>query len=354
MTADLASKLDALGSGVDFTNPETYQQLLYGEEIASPPAAPAPQGDSQTAAPVATPAEAPAAPAEAPAAVAPPAVASSEPPVAAEKTEATEAVDGVLTRDGKRVIPFEVLQQTRTTALEAQRRAQQLEATNQELQKQVEALQSGKADPAPGAKTEQFSKERIEALKADFPEMAELMESQNRLMAELASARKQPPAAPPPADDPAARQAAVQAEIDNHALLVKWQTASPLLWGRAREVDAELQADPAWAVKSLSERFTEVEKRVAAEAGFEITPSKPAAPAATASAAPTPPAAPAQPPTPAVPVVAEAPKPGISDFNGSPPKVGADPLLGVPVGKAVDLAMGMSVEELMRSVGVNT
>jgi hypothetical protein len=33
--------------------------------------------------------------------------------------------------------------------------------------------------------------------------------------------------------------------------------------------------------------------------------------------------------------------------------VGADPLLGVPVGKAVDVAMAMSIEEVMRSVGVN-
>lgn len=353
MTADLASKLDALGSGVDFTNPETYQQLLYGDELATPPAAPAPQGESHPAAPAAAPAEAPAPAAEAPAAAAPPAEATSATPGAGEKTEATEAVDGVLTRDGKRVIPFEVLQQTRTTALEAQKRAQALEATNQELQKQVEAMKAGKADSASPV-TEQFSKERIEALKADLPEVAELMESQNRLIKELAEARKQTAVAAPAETHEQARNA-VQAEIDNHALLVKWQTSSPLLWGRAREVDAALQADPAWAVKSLGERFAEVEKRVAEEVGIAVpAPSKPAAPTAAAPAAPTPPAAPAQPPAPATPAVTAAPKPGIGDFRGDPPVIGADPLLGVPVGQAVDKAMGMSVEELMRSVGVNT
>lgn len=350
MTDSLASKLEQLDSSVDYTDPNTYQQLLYGEEGSGAPApAAAPQGDSQPAAPAAI-TSAPPAPAADPAPAAAPATdGSSATPGAAENGDARPPVDGVLTRDGKHVIPYSVLEKTRETALENERRARQLEESNRRLQEQIDALAAGKGETGAGQPVEVFSRDRIEAVRADFPEMAELMESQNRLAAELAEARRAAvPAQPAAATED--QRAAVQAAIDNRPLLAKWQAESPLLFGRATEIDDALRNDPAWAAKPLDDRFAEVERRLAAEIGVPVQ-----APSPAASAAPTPPSAPASPPSAALatPAVVPAPRPGIGDFNGSAPVVDGDPLLGVPVGQAVDRAMSMSVEDLMRSVGVN-
>ncbi len=99
MTANLAQKLETLDTGTDYSDPNTYAALLYGDQ-ADEGAAPAPQGETVQPAP------APAAEVK---------TESSEAPAAAE-TNANEAVDGVLTRDGKRVIPYDVLAEARKTA----------------------------------------------------------------------------------------------------------------------------------------------------------------------------------------------------------------------------------------------
>ena len=320
MTANLAQKLESLDTGTDYSDPNTYAALLYGDQ-ADEGAAPAPQGETVQPAP------APAAEVK---------TESSEAPAAAE-TNANEAVDGVLTRDGKRVIPYDVLAEARKTATTNAQRATELAEANRQLQEQIEALKTGKpADPATQPKG-RYSAERIAQVRDDFPEMAEMMESQNALIDQLAEMRTAPAAAVRQEPDEAA---AVQAEIDNLPLLTRWQSKGGPVWAAAVELDQALQTDPVWSAKPQGERFAEVQRRVAEDLGIPIpTASNTTAAPAPQNKAPAPIA---------------APSPSITDFNGSAPALpGARPLDGLAVGQAVDKAMAMSLEEIQRMVGVN-
>lgn len=319
MTANLAQQIETLDSGTDYTDPNTYAALLYGDQAAEG-TDPAPQGETVTTPP------APAAEVK---------TGSDEAPAVADP-KADEAVDGVLTKDGKRVIPYDVLAEVRKTALTNGQRAAELAEANRQLQEQIEALKTGKpADPATPAKGK-YTAERIAQVRDDFPEMAEMMESQNALVDQLAEMRQ---AAPAPRQVPD-EAAAVQAEIDNLPLLTRWQAKGGPVWASAVALDQQLQEDPVWSDKPQGERFAEVQRRVAEDLGIPLpTPANtPAAPAPQNKA----------------PAPIAAPSPSISDFNGSAPALpGARPLDGLAVGQAVDKAMSMSLEDIQRMVGVN-
>lgn len=341
MTDTLSQKLEALDRGADFTDPNTYAALLYGDEPADSPAPQpdAPQGDTAPAPQATAPAPAPA---EAPAAAAAPSPDSSASPAAAETT-ASEPVDGVLTKDGKRVIPYAVLEETRKTAQANAQRVRDLAEANERLQAELEAQKAGAAPQAP--KAAPYTPERIEQVKADFPEMAEMMEAHNRLLEEFQATRSAPAPQAQPKDDGAS---VVQALIDQHPLLSKWQAKQGIAWARAVEVDSALRDDAVWSAKTEAERFAEVERRVADELGVDIpSPAAAAAPAA-------PPAAPQTPTTPAAAIKTAAPVlPTLSDFGGQAPAVVHDPLAGLKAGQMVDKAMSMSEEELRRMVGLS-
>lgn len=315
MTATNSQMLERLEGITDFTDPNAFN-ALYEDEAGT--AAEATQGDTPNT-------EAPAAEVK---------VESSATPAAAE-TKADEAVDGVLTKDGKRVIPYDVLAEARKTATTNAQRAAELAEANRQLQEQIEALKTGKpADPATQPKG-RYSAERIAQVRDDFPEMAEMMESQNALIDQLAEMRTAPAAAVRQEPDEAA---AVQAEIDNLPLLTRWQAKGGPVWAAAVELDQALQTDPVWSAKPQGERFAEVQRRVAEDLGIP-----------TPSATPAPPAAQTKPPAPLA-----APAPSISDFNGSSPALpGSAPLDGLAVGQAVDKAMSMTLEQIQRMVGVN-
>jgi hypothetical protein len=339
MTDKTIERLASLEGNQDYTDPDVWRAIL-AEPDPEPAAQPqATQGETATPA-----TEAPAAPAAEPAAAtpAPPAADSSAAPAAAE-TKTDEAVDGVLTRDGKRVIPYDVLAEARKTSQAHAERAKQLEETQRVLQDRIAAMEAGKKDEQPAP--EVFSKDRIDAVREDMPEMAELMESQNRLARELAEAKSAAAAVPAPQPDPDLK-ANIQAAIDDRPLLAKWQAKGGIAWQRAVELDKGLRSDPAWASKSIAEQFAHVERLVADELGVDV-PAQAAAPAPAPIPAPT--AAP-KPNAPTVPV-AEAPHPTVSDFNGSAP-VTADPLAGLAVGAQVDKAMSMSVEDIYRMAGI--
>jgi hypothetical protein len=327
-TETLTAKLEQLGSEVDYSDPNTYTELLYGQGEGDQTATEQPQGETvQTET----------APAEQPAEEVK--TESSETPAAAE-AEPEVKVDGVLTRDGKHVIPFEVLDQARKTAqTEAQRRAE-LEKSNQALLAQIEALQKGAQTAADTPTTKGFTKDRIEAAREDFPEMAALMEGQNELLAKLEAAQK---AAAPVVQQPAQANEAettIQNLIDARPLLARWQASGGVLWSEAIRVDDQLKNDPAWASKSVSERFEEAERRVAAQIGVEIPTQKKAEPPAV------------QPQKTQV-SVKPAPNPSLTDFNGASPVQGENPLANLPVGKAVDKAMSMDLADIYRSVGLS-
>ena len=317
MTATNSQMLERLEGITDFTDPNAFN-ALYEDEAGT--ATEASQGDTpNTGAPAAE------------------ATGESSAAPAAAETKADEAVDGVLTKDGKRVIPYDVLAEARKTATTNAQRAAELAEANRQLQEQIEALKTGKPEPTTETTTKgKFSAERIAAAREDFPEMADMMEGQNALIDQLAAMRT--------AEAPAPRQAqsdevsATQADIDNLPLLTRWQAKGGPVWATAVALDQQLQEDPVWSTKPQAERFAEVQRRVAEDLGIP-----------TPSATPAPPAAQTKPPAPLA-----APAPSISDFNGSSPALpGSAPLDGLAVGQAVDKAMSMTLEQIQRMVGVN-
>lgn len=338
-TTELTKTLDALPAETDYTDPQTYSKLLgYDEEAAAQPATTeaAPEGET-AAAPAAAPAPEPA-PAPAPAAE------SSAPPAAAEtKVEDDKDAQGVATKDGKRVIPYAVLEGARTQARTASARVQELTQTVEALQQQLTDAKAGKSDPSKAQPVE-FTDAELAELEADMPAVAKLVKAHKELQAQIAA---QPPAPAPtpaaPAVDPA--QQTVQELIDNRPLLARWQAKGGAIWAEALRMDNELKADPVWAARSLADRFAEVERLVAGDLGIPLSQqTTPPAPA-PAAAAPS--------PAPATPVAAPAAMPTLTDLSGGAVAAVPNPLGGMATGQMVDKAMSMSLEELNKLAGLH-
>lgn len=345
----LIQRLEQLPEGADFTDPATYAALLGYDEQGAAAASQEVQQQAETA-PAA--AQTPAAPAAAPA----PAADSSAPAGAAQAVDEAN-VAGVATRDGKHVIPFSVLEATRTARQAAEAQAQQLanelqqlREANQRLQEQVSAGAGAKQDQADSqaAALQRVSQEKIESVRIDFPELAEQMEARNALidsmqamqqrLEQIAATRPQPAATQQP------DTATLQELIDQRPLLAQWQAKGGVAWREAVARDNALQSDPAWATKPMAERFAEVERQLAAEFGIAVP-----APAPRAAAPSAQPAAAAQQPN-------QQPKPAalptLTDLSGTPAVVG-DPTQGMSTNQMVDMARNMSMEELRKLAGLS-
>lgn len=340
MSDELTRRLETLDQGVDFADPNTYTALLYPEEATATVAS---QAETTAApAPAAAPASAPAAPAPAPveaaAPAAAPAVDSSAPAAAAQPTGAEVA--GVMTRDGKNFLPFAVLESTRA-------RARELAETNDRLQRELQALKEGQstvtsqADAAAAVEALDLSDDELADLEEQIPAVGKLAKGFKALQLQLQAVQSTAAPAPAPtAEDPAT---SVQALIDQHPLLARWQAKGGAIWSEAVALDQQLRDnDPAFKALSTAERFAEVQRRIAAEYGIPIPSSAPPTPAPAAPAA--------QPPAPAV--QSSTVLPTLTDFNGGQVAV-VDPMASLPAGQMVDKAREMSLEELRRMVGIS-
>lgn len=343
---ELHSRIDALDSKVDYSDPATYADLLgYGAEAELPTEVDEPsQGDTETTEETTEAAPAAAAPA-------PAATESSATPAAANPAKDDDgAVAGVATKDGKRVIPYAVLKETRESASQAVARAQELAEANARLQAQLDAAMAGKTSTTTASDAEvTYTAEQIAEMELDFPEQARQAKAIMALQEKLARiAQAAPAASPAPAAAPApAAQATdpattVQEAIDNLPLLTRWQSKGGAAWAEAVKVDAALKNDPAWANKPIAERFAEVQKRVADDLGIPIPASQDDT---TTAAAPAPAAPGAKPRT-------TTATPTLDDMSGGPVVSSSDPLGGMSRSQMVDKAMGMSVEELHRMAGL--
>ena len=322
----LTQKLDALEGSADFSDPNLYANLLgYNDESASPPP-PAPQGD--TAAP-------------APAPVAAPAATESNPaPAVAEPKEGEIA--GVLTKDGKHVMPFSVVQNLRQTTHDQAARIAELqaalEASTAEKQAQADGTSTAQSQAQADAALLQFTEEELADLEA-IPAAAKLVKGVQALQAKLTEVQAAPvaaPAAPAPAPD----KSAIQADIDSMPLLATWQAKGGELWARAVDMDNALQADPQWSAKTRVERFDEVQRRIATDYGFSVpsTPRGNSAPATQPRPNPQP--------------DAREVLPSLSDFSGGGVAIG-DPMAGMTPGQMVDKASSMSIEDIRQMVGLS-
>lgn len=196
--------------------------------------------------------------------------------VAGAEAKDEPRIDGVLTRDGKHVIPYRALETEREQRREAEKRAKELEQALERMKTEASTRESG-GKPTEQAQedAELFSPEELDALKEDFPAMEKLVSAFRRQSQQIKELSTKPEKAIEH-DDEAADVALAQVSeaIQANPLLSKWQQKGGVLWARAAEVDEALKADPKWAEKPLSERFAEVEKLVAEEIGIERQPPK--------------------------------------------------------------------------------
>lgn len=243
--------------------------------------------------------------AETPAAAAAPAAATAPDPDAPkpETVDATK-IDGILTPDGKRVIPYPVL------AGERQRSAQLSQAleesTNQvlALSEQLKQLQAGASTPGDKAASAAASALATDVANAAPEDMQAVMEagfaeidteskwlgqSVRKLMAPVL-AKMQQMAQQLEATGQRAQEAqaaavspikqAVDDAIANVPIVAYWQDhgdkgdepTTKKAWNYAKAIDAELREEPDWAKKPLTERFEEVQRRVLVLLGEKCVP----------------------------------------------------------------------------------
>lgn len=333
MSDDLSKTLEAITPETDFSDPNTYEQLLYGEELKTMPVAPelaetAPADGQPSAEPASEPAPAAPAPAE-----------SSAPAGAADGGE--QQVDGVSTRDGKHVLPYAVLKDTREALAAEKARATELEAALKRMKDEAAAKEAGTSTQSSEAQAQAdanlFTDEELAEMEEGLPAVAKIAKAYRALQQELTSVKAI--AARPAA--PAAPAVDVQALIDQRPLLAKWQARGGGLWQDCVALDLQLRDDPQWAGKTAADRFAEVERRIAADLGVTVPGNTVAAPSPQPTK--TTPAAPKE--------ISVAPT--LTDLAGTPAGAGGVLQPGMSRGQMVDRAMAMSVEDIQRMVGVN-
>lgn len=176
-----------------------------------------------------------------------------------DSDESEPGAKGIASKDGKHIIPYEVLAAERAEAQRLKEELAQLRSASDERDKLQALLEKhGIAH----ADDPQLNMEQIEQLAEDYPEVGgALVGIARRLQAmEAASA---PIAANPVLD-------ALDATPD----LKAWQASDPDRFTFAITVDDQLKLDPAFADKPLTERFAEAARRTKAAFGDTAPASK--------------------------------------------------------------------------------
>ncbi|EHO4459446.1 hypothetical protein KJU44_001389 [Salmonella enterica] len=184
-----------------------------------------------------------------------------------EEGQPQEDVKGILARDGKHVIPYDVLEAERTGRQRVEQEAFLLKQQLAEEQRKIDLLTSqikqAGMTPDPLPEDTRISDEQIARIKEEYPEVANALTLMARkydyLQARIQEAQQVPQ------ENPVVQ--AMNAVPD----LVVWQRSDPDKFAVAIHLDEKLQTDPAWKDKPLTERFAEVARRTRAAYG-EVSP----------------------------------------------------------------------------------
>lgn len=211
-------------------------------------------------------------------------------PAQKEQQEAKQGQDdqsdpaGIATKDGKHVIPYSVLKSERDRASRAEQLANEMKERVEALEKMVQSGNQG-AKQGEGARTDQqqpnvsdLSPEDLEALKEDFPTVYKAvmasMAAADRLKAQLAPVEETVRNAE--AEQARSAQESVQDAIDSVPKLAHIQATDKEAFELAKQFDATLRTQAAWADKPLSDRFAKVAEMVESALGpIDVPGSKP-------------------------------------------------------------------------------
>ena len=216
--------------------------------------------------------------------------ANKEPQKAEQGLSDNEAdAAGVATKDGKHVIPYSVLKSERDRASRAEQIAREAQERVAALEQQLKAGNQG-ANTGEGARTDpqqptasDLSAEDLEALKEDFPTVYKAV------MASMAAAKALETKLQPVEESVRSAEAerersateTVQDAIDSVPKLAHIQATNKDAFELAKQFDATLRTQSAWANKPLSERFAKVTEMVESAIGpIDLPGSKKASPSA--------------------------------------------------------------------------
>ncbi|HIB2463431.1 TPA: hypothetical protein ACWRBY_005115, partial [Escherichia coli] len=191
--------------------------------------------------------------------------AAPTPDASAEQTQDVKEPEakGVLTRDGKHVIPYEVLEAERSGKQRAEQEAALLRGQIAEEKRLVELLTSqihqAGMKPTPLPENEKISDEQIARIREMYPEIgdavASLIRKNNYLQSRVQQSTQQ-------AEGNGGEDLSPVLDAMNAVPVLKtWQESDPDRFSVAVSIDGKLQNDPAWKDKTLTERFAEVARR---------------------------------------------------------------------------------------------
>lgn len=171
----------------------------------------------------------------------------------------------VLSKDGKRTIPYEVLETARQRATAAAEEANSLRAKVAEYEGKNQKVNKFLA--AKGIDPESITDEQVESLSAEemqqLEEIDPLIGKAVRLLNENLGRVQPAPAAPAQTGNPV--MDAISANTD----LNSWRSSDPDRWDFAVSVDEKLKADPKFQSLSLEQRFAEAARRTRIAFGDE-------------------------------------------------------------------------------------
>lgn len=191
------------------------------------------------------------------------------------QTDNEDDAAGVATKDGKHVIPYSVLKSERDRASRAEQIAREATERVAALEAQLKSGNQG-ANNGEGARTDpqqptvsDLSAEDLEALKEDFPTVYKAV------MASMAAAKaletKLQPVEESVRNVEAERERSaaesVQDAIDSVPKLAHIQATNKDAFELAKQFDATLRTQSAWANKPLNERFAKVAEMVESAIG---------------------------------------------------------------------------------------
>lgn len=168
---------------------------------------------------------------------------------------------GVLSKDGKTVLSYAVVQSARQRAHQAEQARQTAEARAEALEQQIADMNAGKTT----ATEDDDLEAAVELAAQDVPVMREMHKRLKQAEQQIKTLTTKP--ADPEGDK--ASSDPLQDDIDSIPMLAEWQAADPTKWRRAVAIDKALKDSPKWQAKSQVERFMHVTQQVAEE--FDIT-----------------------------------------------------------------------------------
>lgn len=175
-----------------------------------------------------------------------------------EETQQQETVKGILARDGKHVIPYDILEAERTSRQQAEQESRELKQQLAEQQRRLEVLTSQISqhgmEPDPMPEESRISDEKIAAIRELYPDLADAVSVMARKYDYIQSQIQAQQGA-------ASANDIVQQTIALVPDLSQWQSTDIDRFQMAGIIDDRLQSDPAWKDKPLVERYAEAARR---------------------------------------------------------------------------------------------